>query len=122
MTYSLFTVKAYMTVAMILYVIAFLGAKKWPRGHIAIALVGFGIDIYATALMEIYRTASHLTSAISLSFLKFHTAVSMAALAAFIVQATLGALKMRTVHIVSAKYFFLPCWIVSYCSGIYLIL
>ena len=107
-------IKTYMTVAMMFYIAAFLLAANYRKTHIACAVTGFALDMYATYLMEALRIASHLTFATYPAFLKFHTIVAMIAIFAFLIQAATGILKKKDLHVANAKYFFYPTWGISY--------
>lgn len=115
-----FDIKLDMTIAMACYFAAFFAAKHIRPLHILFAFTGFGLDMYATYLMETMRMNAGNTLP-HVSLLPFHTAVSLLAIIAFFVQMTLGILRKRNAHVISAKYFFLPIWCIAYLSGIYLL-
>jgi len=108
-----------MTLALVLYIAAYLLATKHRIWHIAAACTAFGLDLYATYLME---TKQIIVVTSGRSFLYFHIIVSVVALLAFIALATVGTLRERKPHIFIAKYLFFPIWITSYFSGMFLII
>lgn len=117
----IFQIKVYMTAALLLYFLAYFLAKKMPRGHIVIAFLGFGLDLYATYAMEMYREASGLMFSHYTLTVKLHTIVAVIALLLFLVQAIFGFMGNKKAHVFFAKYFFLPVWTVAFLSGLYLI-
>jgi len=108
-----------MTLALVLYVLAYVLAKNYRFWHIVAALVAFGLDLYATYLMETKQLVVVTTGK---SFLYFHIAISMTALLTFIALAVFGSLRKRKPHVFIAKYIFFPIWLTSYLSGMYLII
>lgn len=117
-----FTIKFMMTTAMLFYSIAFwTGSKRYKATHIVLASSGFALDLYATYLMETIRITSGLKFTIFPPVLKFHTIISIVAIAAFLLQMFLGIYHKPKWHVWSAKYLFLPSWVIAYLSGIYII-
>ncbi len=117
-----------MSVALVLYFIAFFTARWVWAVHIVAALSALGLDLYATYLMEVMRVERGLVFGTYPFFLKLHTVIAVTALLAFAGQATLGILARRgmargkQLHVYSAKYFFLPVWVAAYASGMYILI
>ena len=117
-----------MSLALVLYFVAFFAARRVWAGHIVAALSALSLDLYATYLMEVLRLERGLVFGTYPFFLKLHTAIALLALFAFACQATLGILakrrveRARQVHVYSAKFFFLPVWVAAYASGMYILL
>jgi len=118
----LLNIKLLMTIAMLFYISAFaVGRNRWIAGHIILALCGFVFDLYATYLMETLGAGFGLAFSFYPPILKFHTIVSIIAIAAFLLQMFLGIYRKKTWHVLSAKFIFFPMWTISYLSGMYLI-
>ena len=103
-----------MTVALVLYFLAYWVARKAGRfwwAHILVALVAFALDAWGTYLM--WAMDLRLTGWV----VTVHTALTLTAIALFFVQASLGALRRRQQHIFFAKWVFLPAWVLSFLSG-----
>lgn len=114
-----FEIKVYMSAALGFYLLAFFSAKTRRKTHIFFAVCGFIFDLYATYLM-------HIGTEIALKnnfqfILHSHISFALLAIIAFLVQAALGIWKKKEAHIFSAKYVFLPLWIATYVSGLYLL-
>lgn len=111
-----------MTLALGLYVLAFYLSKRFWKLHIFSAITGFLLDMYATYLMETMRIEKELTFSEDSLILMFHTTIAVIAIFAFLLQAGLGIAKKKRIHVITAKYFFLPVWVVAYGSGLYLLM
>ncbi len=96
------------TIAFILYVVSFIIANRNVQTHIKIAVVAFILDIYATFIM--------FTISEKIDF-NIHTILSLVAIGLFCIQAFLGLLKLKEIHIIFAKWIFLPVWVLSFFSG-----
>ncbi|OHB21631.1 MAG: hypothetical protein A2939_05785 [Parcubacteria group bacterium RIFCSPLOWO2_01_FULL_48_18] len=110
-----------MTVALILYFFAFGIARKYWILHVIAALVGFGLDLYATYLMTVIEMGPSSWKLIT------HTGFSVVAIAWFFVQGGLGLVartassistrkRARQLHVRCAKWF-LAIWIIAFFSG-----
>ena len=108
------TIEIIMTVALVLYFVAYWVARKAGRywwAHIVVALVAFGMDAWGTYIM--WRMDLPLSGWVPI----VHTTLTLIAIALFFVQAGLGALRRRQAHILFAKWVFLPAWVISFMSG-----
>src|ERR1035437_3707613 len=120
-------IEVWMTVAFLFYLAAFFLARKAWHTHIILAVCGFIADMYATWLMVGMSRSG--TSFWTISHgLQFHTLMAFVAIIAFLLQAGLGLRLMSTNDIItcakywkyhtrSAKYVFLPIWVLTYGSG-----
>lgn len=115
-----------MTAALLAYAIAiFLGRQQraWrlPRWvHFSCGFGGFGLDMYATYLMEGLR-AKGWSSAGWEPLLIGHTIVSTLAIVLFTLVAVFGYRRQINVHRRLIYYGFIPVWLMSYGSGLFLI-
>lgn len=110
-------VVACMTGAFVSYLAALFLAPKTKK-HIICAVIGFSLDMYATYLMETYGRA--FVSDFSKMLLYTHTALAGLAILLFLTIASLGA-RRNPKHPVLARFLFLPVWVASYLSGLFLI-
>lgn len=117
-----FEIRIYMSIALSFYLLAFFSAENYKKMHIFFAASGFLLDLYATYLMETMYIWTGFVPKTHYQFvLHSHAAISILAIAAFLVQMTLGIYGKRMAHIFSAQYIFLPIWIAAYVSGLYLL-
>ena len=107
-----------MTLALVLYAVAFSLARIKHKTHITLASMGFILDLYATYLME---TRQLIAVNFSRALLGFHITISLLALTSFMLVATLGVMKKRNEHLKLLKWFFIPSWLISYATGMVLI-
>lgn len=107
-----------MTLALVLYAVAFYLAKGYRKTHITLAGIAFALDLYATYLMETKQLIAVNYSGLLLGS---HISVSLLALLSFIAVAAFGIFKKRQYHLVLLKYVFIPTWLASYVSGMVLI-
>ena len=108
------TIEIIMTVALLLYFVAYFVARHAGRywwAHIIVACVAFAMDAWGTYIM--WKMDLPLTGWVPIT----HTVLTLTAIALFFVQAGLGALRMREKHILFAKWIFLPAWVISFMSG-----
>ena len=117
-----------MSVALVLYFLAYFTARRVWALHIAAAVSALSLDLYATYLMEVMRIERGLVFGMYPFFLKLHTVIAVVALLMFAGQATLGILTWRgmvrgkQLHMFSARYIFLPTWVTAYASGMYILI
>ncbi|MAG12667.1 hypothetical protein CL630_02525 [bacterium] len=108
---SIRVIELCIAVALVLYFLAFFIARKrgkWWYFHIWVAVVAFVLDAYGTYVMW--------TMAADVKW-DFHTISSIVALALFSIQAGLGIFRRKKLHVLFAKWIFLPTWVVSFLSG-----
>ena len=108
-----------MSMALFLYFLAFYLARHFPMErwrHIFVACMAFLYDASATYLMFLTNTETKNW------ILWLHSYFGLIALGLFLIQGTLGILRKRKLHIVFAKYVFLPAWVISYSSGFLLLI
>ena len=111
-----------MTIAIVLYFVAFYIAKKggefwWT--HIVVAIVAFLFDAYGTYLMWEIGVWEGIVDIFTIRFV--HTSLSVLALLLFFVQAGLGVARKPKAHRWFAVKIFLPTWVVAYMSGFLMI-
>lgn len=107
-----------MTLALVLYAVAFNLARSRHKTHITLASIAFVLDLYATYLMETKQLIAVNYSGLLLGT---HISVSLLALISFLAVAAFGIFKKRQYHLVMLKWIFIPAWLASYLSGMYLI-
>lgn len=114
-----------MTLALALYVVAFLVAKygkSFWAWHIPIAIFGFILDAWGTFLM------SNIVDVNTNWIVILHTTLATLALCIVGVQMYFGAMMVQTEdhdtwleykkkHIWFAHYIFFPAWVLAYLSG-----
>lgn len=121
-------IELFMTVAFASYLGAFFTARKHWWAHLLLACFGFVADMYATCLMVMVLGEDSFSFSRMPPGIKFHAYMAFVAILAFVIQALLGyqaeehpdtkkRILYRTWHIKSAKWMFLPVWIVTYASG-----
>lgn len=119
------TIEVIMTIALVLYTVAFFVAKygkSYWTWHIPIAIVGFLLDAYGTYLMSevIVENPNWIVL--------LHTGLSMIALCVVGVQMYFGTMMVQTnsvdlfdeykrKHVWFAHYIFFPSWVLAYLSG-----
>ncbi len=119
-------IKLLMTLALVFYAIAItLGRnhRKWniPRWvHFSAGFTGFILDMWATWEMERLRHAGWEGYSENW-FLFGHTIVSTLAIIFFLSMVFLGARHKIKIHRFVAWYVFVPAWVLSYTSGIFLV-
>lgn len=120
-------IKIMMTIALILYgtgIVLGMNQRKWriPRWtHLSVAFSGFYLDMWATWKMEQLRHEGWESYANNL-FLLGHTIVSTLAIIFFLTIVFFGVRKRIKFHRVTIFYFFVPSWLISYSSGILLMM
>ena len=102
-----------MTIALLFYFAAYFVARKGGKHwylHIGVAITALTLDVYGTYIMF------NMSEDIRWSF---HTISSMVAILLFGVQAFLGMKRLKKLHVLFAKWIFLPTWAVSFSSGFF---
>ena len=116
-----------MTAALVLYGLGiFLGLKqrKWklPRFvHFSCGFSGFFLDMWATWKMEELRHAGWEAYGSDLLLLG-HTVISTLAILFFLSIAFFGMRRRIRYHRIVIFYYFVPAWLLSYTSGIALVI
>lgn len=113
----IFQIELLMTVALVLYFVAYRMAKNKNPYHKGVAVTGFLMDGYGTFLMFRIKSGSILTG---MFFSDLHTILSLAAIALFFVQLTLGLRKKIRFHKRFALWVFFPTWMLSFLSGAFI--
>jgi len=91
-----------MTLALVLYSVAFYLARGYRKTHISLASIAFVLDLYATYLME---TKQLIAANYSGLLLGIHISVSLLALLSFLAVAAFGLFKKRQYHLLLLRYF-----------------
>ncbi|MDH5228820.1 MAG: hypothetical protein OEZ58_03645 [Gammaproteobacteria bacterium] len=119
-------IKIEMTMALFFYASAItLGVfhRRWglPRWtHFSCGLIGFSLDMWATWEMEQLRHNGWNMDAGG-SILFAHTWVSLLAIILFLTMFGLGVGRKIKYHRILSLYIFLPVWLFSYGSGLFLV-
>ena len=108
-----------MTLAFGFYCAALVYSRKNTKIHIAFAICGFALDMFATYIMEAYGRM--FVTNFSSILLYTHTAFAIVAMFLFLTIAYLGA-RRHPKHPYIARFIFLPTWIISYVLGVALII
>ena len=108
-----------MTIAYGFYSAALVYSKRNTKIHIALAICGFALDMFATYIMEAHGRI--LVKNFSSILLYTHTTFAIAAMLLFLTTAYLGARRQQS-HQYIARFVFLPTWLISYILGVALIL
>jgi hypothetical protein len=111
-------IEGLMTLAFMLYVIAYFMAKRKNKKHKIIALIGFFMDMYGTYLMFVISNGAMFSGYL---YSDIHTVLSLIAFFLFFIQAMLGIFKKINYHMAFAKYVFFPVWILSFISGVFIV-
>ena len=127
------SIELWMTLALALYIGAFVIARRAWTVHVVLALSGFVADMYATYLMAMVSRGG-LGNFLNIPLsIQVHTLLALFAVGMFLIQATLGYKTWRSKemwryelyrrrHITFAKWVFLPVWFLAYGSGLLLFL
>lgn len=110
-------IETLMTVALLLYGVAYWMAKNKNKYHKIIALIGFSMDAYGTVLMFQIKKGTMFSGVLASDI---HTLLSLIAFALFFIQFTLGVLHKTQWHRKFAVRVFFPVWVLSFASGAFM--